>query len=90
MCYLPIAVVTVEVKSRYLVRRSPVTNVVEASKAGTFNVVNAVVRNQKVLLPPHINKVLVQGIVDKVVIVEDVLVTMERREFFLKCRMYGK
>lgn len=68
------------VVTRNLPSRTLVTDVVKAGKTRARNVINTMVRDQKVLLPPHKNAILVTEVILEAVLVEDAYVGAKGRE----------
>jgi hypothetical protein len=75
--------VPIKVHARDSVGGSLEAHVVKASKACTFDVVNMVIRDEKLFLPSHIHKVFVLWIVYKSILVEDRNILLKGRESFL-------
>lgn len=61
------------------------TNIVKTGKRGPTYVLNGVIRHQKVLLPPHKNKIRIgQRLVVKIIWIEGLRILTKRSKFTLK------
>jgi len=83
MCELELLVpfaLNVIVVTRNLPSRTFVTDVVEAGKTRARDVIDTMVGDQKVLLPPHKYAILVTKVVLEAILVEDVYVRVEGGE----------
>ena len=78
-----------EVVTLDLRRRLLEADVVEAGERGPRDVLDGVVRDQEVLLPPHVHVVgLRQRLVVEAVVVEVLAVRVERHELALKVEIF--
>lgn len=80
----------IKVKACDLVGRSLVTNIIKSSKTSAFNVVDTVVRYQKMLFPSHVDKITFRRVKCKVIIIKLVDERFERRKLALDVCVFFK
>lgn len=66
-----------------LVSGSLIADIVETSKTSAINVVYAMIRYKKVLLPTHIDKVFIIRVVAESIVIKVLCVFLKRWESFL-------
>jgi hypothetical protein len=69
--------VTIEIVSFDLVGRALIANVIKACKAGSTDRIYSMIGHKELFFPAHINKVIIEWIINKIISIESIRVWFE-------------